>query len=350
MGATPDDARLADERVGKHHRLEARLPNGSTGTVWRAVDSRSGEAVVVRLLARDEVADRAALRRALRSGTPWTTVRDPHLVSVRDVVEERHRLAIVSDFMDAGSLAAVIASEGPLPPRSAALLVGGVLSGLAAAHAAGLIHGDVRSENVLLASYWRRLTPGSARLADPALPGLSVSAPKALTPADDVRAAGAVLYQALTGRPPDPTTPPAPLDIPPRLWNALAGLMAADPSLRPSASDAATALTGMAESLAGLRPLAPGSGSRPARPAASRVGAARYLPARDLTGPAPYLGEPVEHTMMRADATPVPVAEEAIAQEVAVPWFRRAWVWSAIIGTLLVVAAAAWVLAGRPGL
>ena len=78
MGATPDDARLADERVGKHHRLEARLPNGSTGTVWRAVDSRSGEAVVVRLLARDEALreDREGIHRFLRTarGASWLAV------------------------------------------------------------------------------------------------------------------------------------------------------------------------------------------------------------------------------------------------------------------------------------
>ena len=348
MVDTPADQRLSDPRLGKHHRLEGALGSGSLGTVWRAVDTRSGEPVAARVLAAGAVPDRAALRRALRPGTPWRTVRDPHLVGIRELVEERHRVAVVTDHVDAGSLAAVLASEGPLPPRTAAALVSGVLSGLAALHDAGLVHGDVRATNVLLASYWRRLSPGSARLTDPRLPGLGVGE-GADTPADDVRAAGALLVEALTGRAPDPAGPGAPLDVPPRLWNALAGMLATDPGLRPSAAAASATLAGLVDALAGLRPLAPRPGSRPGRSTASRVGAARYLPAGDLTGPAPRLGEPVEHTMVRPDAVPVPVVEEAPV-EVRTPWYRRAWVWWAVVGTLLVVAAVVWVVLGRPGL
>ena len=347
MGATPQDARLSDPRLGKSYRLEGRLLGGSLGVVWRGVDTRSGEPVAVRVLAPGAVADKAALRRALRPDAPLRTVRDPHLVTVRDVVEERHRVALVTDYLDAGSLREVLRSEGPLPPRTAAALVAGILSGLAALHTAGLVHGDVRAENVLLASYWRRLTPGAGRLADPFVPGLGSRTPA--TPADDVRAAGALLFELLTGRAPEPSGRPAPLDVPPRLWNALAALLAEDPALRPTAAAAAGTLAGLVDSLAGLRPVAPGPGSRAARPAASRVGAARYLPAGDLTGPAPRLGEPVEHTMVRPDAVPVPVVEES-PLPVPTPWFRRAWVWSAVVGTLLVVAAVTWVLLGRPGL
>lgn len=347
MVATPDDPRLADPRLGRTHRLTERLPGGSLGVVWRAVDNRSGEVVAVRVLSPDAVADRSLLRRSLRAGTPWLTVRDPHLVAIRDFVEERHRLAVVTDFLDAGSLRAVLRSEGPLPPRTAVSLVSGVLSGLGALHAAGVVHGDVRADNVLLASYWRRLSPGSARLADPRIPGLGEERDSSAP--DDVRAAGVLLFELLTGRAPGHAEGPSALDVPPRLWNALAGLLAEDPALRPTAFDAATTLAGLVDALAGLRPLAPGPGSRPARPAASRVGAARYLPAGDLTGPAPRLGEPVEHTMVRPDAAPVPVVED-VPEVVATPWFRRAWVWSAIVGTVLVAAAVVWVLLGRPGL
>lgn len=348
MAATPEDPRLADPRLGSSHRLEQRLEAGSVGTVWRAVDIRSGETVAARVLTPDAVVDRAALRRSLRKGTPWLTLRDPHLVAIRELVEERHRVAVVTDHLDAGSLRAVLRSEGPLPPRTAAALLAGVLSGLAALHRAGLVHGDVRAENVLLASYWRRLTPGSARLGDPVLPGLV--APRDGTAADDVRDAGALLFEALTGSRPDPGVGgPGALDVPPRLWNALAGMLAPEPARRPTAAAASEALAGLVDALAGLRPLAPGPGSRPTRPAASRVGAARYLPAGDLTGPAPRLGEPVEHTMVRPDAVPVPVVDEAPVA-VPTPWFRRGWVWAAAVGTVLVVAAVVWVLLGRPGL
>ena len=350
MGAAPDDPRLAEPRLGKSFRLEERLGERGHGTVWRATDTRSGESVAVRVLAPEAVPDRAALRRSLRPGTPWRTVRDAHLVGLRDLVEERHRIAIVSDHVDAGSLRAVLRSEGPLPPRTAVALVSGVLAGLAALHAAGLTHGAVRPENVLLASYWRRLSPGSARLADPRLPGLDGAGAPPVTPADDVRAAGVLLVEALTGRAPDPAAGRlAPLEVPPRLWNALSGMLAEEPGLRPGASEASEALAALEDSLAGLRPIAPGPGDRPAKPAASRVGAARYLPAGDLTGPAPRLGEPVEHTVLRPDAVPV-VAEEEVPVVVATPWYRRSWVWAAVGGTLLVVAAVAWVLAGRPGL
>ena len=347
MAATPDDARLSDPRLGKAFRLEGRMLGGTLGTVWRGVDTRSGEPVAARVLAPAEVTDRSALRRTLRAGSPLRELRDPHLVAIRDLVEERHRTAVVTDFMDAGSLAEVLRSEGPLPPKTAVALVAGVLSGLAALHGAGLVHGAVRAQNVLLPSYWRRLTPGSARLADPVLPGLG--GPAAATPADDVRAAGALLYELLTGRAPAGEGRPATLDVPPRLWNALAGMLAPEPALRPGAAAAAEALAGLVDSLAGLRPLGPVPGSRPGRPAASRVGAARYLPAADLTGPAPRLGDPVEHTMVRPDAVPVPVAEEVPAV-VATPWYRRAWVWAAVVGMLLVVAAVVWVILGRPGL
>lgn len=346
MGATPDDARLSDPRLGRSFRLEGRLLGGSLGTVWRGVDTRTGEPVAVRVLAANAVADRAALRRSLREGTPWRTVRDPHLVAIRDLVEERHRVAVVTDFVDAGSLREVLRSEGPLPPRTAVALASGVLSGLAAVHAADLVHGDVRAENVLLASYWRRLSPGSARLTEPAVPGLA--APRTATAADDVRAVGVLLHEMLTGRAPDAGGLGA-LDVPPRLWNALAGLLAEDPLRRPRAGDAAEALAALVEPLAGLRPLTPVPGGRAGRAAASRVGAARYLPAGELTGPAPRLGEPAEHTMVRPDAVPVAIPDEAPIVA-PTPWFRRAWVWSAIVGTLLVAAAVVWVVLGRPGI
>lgn len=348
MGTTPDDARLTDPRLGKAHRLSERIADDPPGTWWRAVDTASGEAVAALVIPRDAVADRAALTGALRPGTPWRTLRDPHLVAVRDLVEDRHRVAVVTDYLDAGTLRAVLGAEGPLPPRAAVALGAGVASGLAALHAAGLVHGDVRAENVWLASYWRRLSPGSGRLARPALPG--VGEPSAAATADDVRAAGSLVVEMMTGHAPRPdASGPGALDVPPRLWNVLAGMLAADPALRPGAADAAAALTGLMDALEGVRPPTPGPGPRPARPVASRVGAARYLPAGELTGPAPRLGEPSGHTMLRPDAAPVPVAEE-VPEVVVTPWFRRSWVWAAVVGTLLVLAAVVWVVLGRPGL
>lgn len=346
MADTPADPRLADPRLGRSYRLEQRLGAGMHGVVWRGVDTRSGEPVAARVLAPSAVADRAELRRALRPGAPWRALHDPNLVALRDLVEERHRLAVVTDHLDAGDLRTVLDSEGPLAPRVAVALVSGVLSGLAAIHGAGLVHGDVRAENVLLPSYWRRLSAGSARLGDPVLPGLG--APASAGPADDVLGAGVLLHEALTGRTPEAGRPLGALDLPPRLWNALAGLLQPEPALRPTAADAAATLAGLVDALAGLRPLAGGT-TGAARPTPSRVGAARYLPAADLTGPAPRLGEPIEHTIARPDAVPA-VVPEPEPPAVRTPWYRRAWVWAAVVGTLLVVAASVWVVLGRPGL
>ena len=345
---TPADPRLAAPRLGKAHRLEERLAEGSLGVVWRGVDTRSGETVAVRVLPPDTVADRQELRRVLRPGSPVRTLRDPHVVAVRDYVEERRRVALVTDFLDAGDLRTILRSEGPLAPRVAVALASNVLAGLAAFHAAGLVHGDVRPENVMLPSYWRRLSPGSARLTDAVLPGLA-DRPVG-TAEDDVYAAGAVLHEMLTGRAPVAGQPVGTLDLPPRLWNALASLLAVDPALRPTAAHGARTLADLVDTLGALRPLAPTRSGRPGRPAASRVGAARYLPTSDLTGPAPRLGEPAEHTVARSSLE-VPAERLPVeAPPVRTPWYRRAWVWAAVGGTLLVAAAATWVVLGRPGL
>jgi eukaryotic-like serine/threonine-protein kinase len=128
------------------------------GVVYRALDTKLNRVVAVKFLS-DQVADASARRRFQREAQAVSSLNHPHILTVYDVGELGDRQYLVTEFVDAGTLAEWARKERRSWRQVGQLLVG-VADGLAAAHDAGILHRDVKPANILVA------TSGYAKLAD----------------------------------------------------------------------------------------------------------------------------------------------------------------------------------------
>ena len=278
-----------DEALGASYRLVEKLGRGATGEVWKAVDRRTDEVVAAKLLRQEHTSDQDLVGRFVRERSILTGLRHPHVVAVRDLVVEGDRLAIIMDFVDGGSLRDVLADGGPLPPDRAAAVVAAVLDGLAAAHSRGILHRDLKPDNVLLTRGWQDLDPGAVRLTDFGISRMVADAagtttglmgtPEYMAPellvtgtcdlSADVYGAGILLYELLSGRTPfaGPGTDysvahrhvasvPPPIPVPEALSRQLEAMLDKDPGARPGAAEAAAGLRRLVPALAGVPALA----------------------------------------------------------------------------------------------
>ncbi|MEO3768232.1 serine/threonine-protein kinase [Streptomyces sp. B8F3] len=153
---------VADPAVGRliggRYRLAARLGVGGMGTVWRAHDEVVDRDVAVkepRLPADlDERTRQTAYERMQREARAAARIDHPSVVTVHDVVMEDGRPWIVMELVRGRSLGDQL-TEGTLDPREVARIGGAVLGALTAAHEAGILHRDVKPDNVLLGRYDR---------------------------------------------------------------------------------------------------------------------------------------------------------------------------------------------------
>jgi len=151
--------------IGGRYRLVDRLGSGAFGQVWRAYDMHLGVDVAVKqvLLPMEGKGPQAAERvaRAAREARNTARLRDcPNIVTVHDVHIENGAPWIVMQLVKGESLAERLSRHGPLTENNAVALARDLLRALAAAHAAGIVHRDVKPGNVLLAA------DGTALLAD----------------------------------------------------------------------------------------------------------------------------------------------------------------------------------------
>ncbi|MEU7525877.1 serine/threonine-protein kinase [Saccharothrix sp. NPDC042600] len=248
----------AGTTVGGRYALVERVGSGAMGIVWRARDALLDREVAVKQLRRP---DEGALREARNAAR----LHHPNAVAVFDVVVEDDRPWLVMEYVPARSLAGLLAERGTLDHAEAARIGGLVASALAAAHAAGIIHRDVKPSNVLIGHDGAvKLTDfGISRSVDDGTltdTGMLTGTPAYLAPevargdqpgtAADVFSLGATLYTATEGTPPYGVTDnslallykAARADITPPSPGPLSGvlnrLLAVDPAERPSAADA----------------------------------------------------------------------------------------------------------------
>ncbi len=147
--ADPDAGRL----IGGRYRLVSRLGHGGMGTVWKAHDQIVDRDVAVKEpRVPDGLPERerqTVYQRMQREARAAARIDHPAVVTVHDVVVEDGRPGIVMELVRGRSLGYVLA-DGTLDPREAALIGVEVLGALAAAHEAGVLHRDVKPDNVLL--------------------------------------------------------------------------------------------------------------------------------------------------------------------------------------------------------
>jgi serine/threonine protein kinase len=265
-------------RIGSRYTVTRVIGRGTCGTVW------SGEGpegpVAIKLLHEDLTADQALIARFVQERTVLTGLRHPRIVGVRDLVVDGNDLALVMDLLVGPDLRGRLDREGPMTPERAVGLAADIAEGLAAAHEQGIVHRDVKPENVLVDAVDRgRLTDfGIARLVDGpkrARATRIVGTPDYLAPeviegcppgpAVDVYALATVLFELLTGWTPfgggNPgavlrrhvtgSVPRVPA-MPDELTDLMERCLAKSPAARLSAAEFGTELRELRPGLAGL--------------------------------------------------------------------------------------------------
>ncbi|MFE6456728.1 ABC transporter substrate-binding protein [Streptomyces cinereoruber] len=208
--------------IAGRYQLVERIGQGGMGRVWRGLDQQLfGREVAIKEIlfpsGMTEADREALLRRFIGEARAAVTLSHPGVITVHDVVEHRGAPVIVMELIRGRSLAAEIHSHGRLPVRRVAEIGAAVLDALTEAHAARIVHRDIKPDNVLLAKDRVVLTDfGIAHLADATTKlshsGTVIGTPQYMppeqldgkrpTPANDLWALGATLYHAVEGHPP----------------------------------------------------------------------------------------------------------------------------------------------------
>ncbi|GER98347.1 hypothetical protein Acor_04090 [Acrocarpospora corrugata] len=206
--------------MGRRYRLLSPVGRGGMGMVWHAHDVLLDRDVAVKELilpyGLDQAGRQVAHRRMLREARSAARLSHPGIVTVHDVVEEDGRPWIVMELVRAWSLEQAVRQSGPLPVSQVAEIGIRVLDALRHAHAAGILHRDVKPGNVLLTTDRVVLTDfGIAAIEGDVTitqTGLLMGSPayipperlqgRTITHAADLWSFGATLYAAVEGRPP----------------------------------------------------------------------------------------------------------------------------------------------------
>jgi DNA-binding beta-propeller fold protein YncE/predicted Ser/Thr protein kinase len=206
-----DDPAIGSTLAG--YRLDALIARGGMGVVYRATQLALERPVALKVIARHLADDESFRERFLSESRLAARLDHPGVVPVYDAREEDGELLVAMRLVEGGDLKRRIADHGPLPPAEAVELLGQVAAALDAAHAAGVVHRDVKPHNILLEGDRAYLTDfGLAKaLGDSGvLSGASIAgtaeymSPEQwrgarVGPAADVYSLGCVLYEAVSG-------------------------------------------------------------------------------------------------------------------------------------------------------
>ena len=207
----------AETLAGGRYRVERTLGRGGMALVVLARDEELDRPVAIKLLAEQLALDAGLRERFLREARHAAALAHPNVVQVFDAGEDEGRPYIVMECVEGETLADVLARRHRLPWREAVGLALQVCAGLQHAHDAGLVHRDVKPQNLLLradgtlklvdfgiarAAEATRLTQAGTILGTAAYLSPEQATGEEVTPAADVYSLGAVLYELLTGRTP----------------------------------------------------------------------------------------------------------------------------------------------------
>ncbi|MEW2530113.1 serine/threonine-protein kinase [Streptomyces sp. NPDC047071] len=276
-------------KIGSRYTAHQILGRGSAGTVWLG-EGPEGP-VAIKLLREDLASDQELVGRFVQERTALLSLDHARVVGVHDLVVDGNDLALVMDLVRGTDLRTRLERERRLAPEAAVAIVADVADALAAAHAAGIVHRDVKPENVLLdmqgplgpgGSHPALLTDfGVAKLIDTPRRTRAtkiIGTPDYLAPeiieglppraAVDIYALATVLYELLAGFTPfggghpgailrrhvTETVVPLP-GIPEELWQLMVQCLAKAPASRLRASELAARLREQLPLLAGIPPL-----------------------------------------------------------------------------------------------
>jgi serine/threonine-protein kinase len=142
------------------YRVETLIATGGMSGVYRGLDLRLDRAVALKIMNSRYAGDNQFLTRFQREARAVVRLKDPGLVAVYDQGIDGQHPFLVMELIEGGTLRELLVERGPMPPHAVAAVLGPVLGGLAVAHREGLVHRDVKPENVLISD------DGDVKIAD----------------------------------------------------------------------------------------------------------------------------------------------------------------------------------------
>lgn len=266
----PVDTTTADPLVGRlldgRYRIESRIARGGMATVYLALDVRLDRTVALKVMHRSLAEDPSFVRRFIGEAKSVASLSHPNVVAVFDQGTDGDVVYLSMEYVPGRTLRDILRERGRLPAREALEMVIPVLAALGAAHQAGMVHRDVKPENVLLTADGRvkvvdfglaRAIEASGQTRTGMMIGtIGYMSPEQVTTGaadarSDVYATGIMLFELVTGQPPyDGQTPmsvayrhvhdtvPAPSsltpDVPPQVDALVAQATAREPGDRPA--------------------------------------------------------------------------------------------------------------------
>ncbi len=229
IAVTRTDPTLLGTLLEGRYRVDKLLARGGMSSVYRGVDTRLDRQVAIKIMDPRFADDRSFVERFEREARSAARLHHPHVVAVHDqgfdapVGEESGRAFLIMELVDGGTLRELLNERDQLDVPLALSIAEPVLSALSAAHAAGLVHRDVKPENVLIGRGGTALSGGVVKVGDFGLVRAVASAvtssssavlgtvayvsPEQVTSGTttargDVYSTGILLYEMLTGRTP----------------------------------------------------------------------------------------------------------------------------------------------------
>jgi serine/threonine-protein kinase len=204
------------DRVGRY-RVEELIARGGMSAIYRATEPQLGRTVALKILAETFAQDPTTRARFMNEWRAAASLNHPNILPVYEAGEVGERLFIAMELIEGTDLAHRLTSEGALPPAVVVGILEQIAAALDAAHAAGLVHRDVKPGNILLAGDRAWLTDfGLSKLLgagqELTMPGRMVGTIEYLSPEQirgasvtartDVYGLGCVIFEALTGAAP----------------------------------------------------------------------------------------------------------------------------------------------------
>jgi eukaryotic-like serine/threonine-protein kinase len=203
--------------LAERYELSERLASSGMTSIWRGHDRVLGRDVAIKVLHPELAADPTFRARFSEEAVNAARLTHPNIVALYDTGEQEGVAYIVSEWVEGANLASLLVQRGPLPPPQAARLASEVAMALDYAHGAGVVHGNLKSSNILIAPDGT-MKVGDFSIAkaaageDPDRTGEILGSTHHLAPEQldsesvdgrtDVYALGVCLFEMLTGRPP----------------------------------------------------------------------------------------------------------------------------------------------------
>jgi serine/threonine protein kinase len=286
-GGTPVSTVLPFD-FGSSYQAIRKIGQGASGRVFEGVDRVHGDHVAIKILRSDLDDDAQLVQRFVNERRTLTELDHPRIIAVRDLIVDQGMLGIVMELATGPTLGAQLAASGPMAPAAALAVVRQVAEALSYAHGRGVVHRDIKPDNIILTNLDGADDPevkvadfgiakilGESSTATHLVGTAHYLAPElirdnVLSPSVDVYALGVTLYQMVSGQLPfgagddNPyavaerhlhSTPAVIPGLDDQVWGLISGMLAKNPADRLSDDDVASLAGNIIVDVEGQLPL-----------------------------------------------------------------------------------------------